>query len=302
MVRGRRLADAKGESVDAVGTPNEEHINVWNEILVPKFRRFRHILVGGFEGHSRLAMEKHRPALGQSALDVGCGFGETTLELARLVGPSGRALGIDCCDAFVDTGRGDAKAAGVDNVRFSVADAQTERFEPEYDHCFSRFGTMFFASPVQALRNLRTALRPGGRLVMIVWRTLDDNEWVALPKGIVRDRLPKPAEQGPTCGPGPFSMADSETVESILASSGWTDVGFERVDVPVTVGTTPEEAATFQLQIGPAGELMREAGEVAEQRRTEIEAALRAALEPYRTPRGVVLRSSSWTITARNPG
>src|SRR5882757_2791419 len=202
-------------------------------------------MVDGFRGHSEAALSRHPVRSGERILDVGCGFGDTTLELARYAGPDGSALGIDCCDAFLEYGRSDARALGVDNVRFAVADAQTEPFDSEFQLCFARFGTMFFQSPLAAMRNVRNALTPGGRLNMLVWRTIADNDWLGLPKKCAAAHLPPPPDDGQTCGPGPFSMANADTVRAILEGAGFTNVALERVDVPVMVGHTVPEALDF---------------------------------------------------------
>lgn len=287
---------------DAAIETKDEYVEFWNEILVPKFVRFKHVLVDGLTHHSERVFPGLPVRPGDKVVDVGCGFGDTAIELARRVGPSGSVLGLDCCDAFLEHGRADAKAAGVDNVRFLEADVQTYPFEPVHDFCFSRFGTQFFESPVAALRNMRTGLRPDGIMTMIVWRTIDDNPWLGLPKEIVRRYLPPPGEDGRSCGPGPFSMADPETVTKQLEIAGYRDIEFERIDVPLLVGRTADDAVDFQLALGPAGEVYREAGEIAKQRHDELVAALKAELTRYETPEGVVMASSSWKVSARNPG
>lgn len=280
---------------------NSEFVDFWNEILVPKFVKYRHILVGGLTHHSAKILPSLKVGEGDKVVDVGCGFGDTAIEFARRVGPSGSVLGVDCCDGFLEFARADAKAAGVDNLVFVEGDAQSYRFEPVHDFCFSRFGTQFFENPVAGLRNMRTALRPGGVMTMIVWRTIDDNPWLGLPKEIVLQYLPPPGDDARTCGPGPFSMADQDMVTRQLEIAGYTDIEFERVDAPLMVGRTPDDAVGFQIALGPAGEVYREAGGEAERRRDEIDAALKSELSKYETPEGIVMASSSWKISARNP-
>jgi SAM-dependent methyltransferase len=279
-----------------------EFVDFWNEILAPKFIKYRHILVDGLAHHSAKIFPSLEVGEGDKVVDVGCGFGDTAIQLAQRVGPSGSVLGIDCCNAFLEMGRADATAAGVENVTLVEGDAQSYAFEPVHDFCFARFGTQFFENPVVGLKNMRTSLRPGGVMTMIVWRTIDDNPWLGLPKEIVLQYLPPPGDDARTCGPGPFSMANQEMVTKQLEIAGYTGIEFERVDAPLVVGRSPEDAIGFQIALGPAGEVYREAGEEAERRRDEITAALTAGLSRYETPEGIVMDSSSWKITARNPG
>ncbi len=280
---------------------NTEFVDFWNEILVPKFVKYRHILVGGLTHHSAKIFPSLNVREGDRVLDVGCGFGDTAIQLARRVGPSGSVLGIDCCAVFLETARKDAAAAGVDNIAFIEGDAQLYPFEPEYDFCFSRFGAMFFENPVVGLKNMRRALKPGGTMTMIVWRAIEDNPWLGLPKEIVLKFLPPSGEDARTCGPGPFSMANQEMVTKQLEIAGYDGIEFERIDAPLMVGNSPEDAVGFQLAVGPAGEVYREAGAEAERRHGEIEAALLTELGRHASAEGIVMDSSSWKITARNP-
>ncbi|WP_265519390.1 class I SAM-dependent methyltransferase [Nitratireductor luteus] len=284
------------------GTQQNEYVDFWNEVLVPKFTRFKHILVGGLTHHSAKVLPTLAVREGDRVVDVGCGFGDTAIELAGRVGQSGSVLGIDCCDAFLEYGRRDAEAAGIDNVTFVEADVQTYPFEPVHDFCFSRFGTQFFENPVAGLKNMRAALKPGGTMTMIVWRTIDDNPWLGQPKQVVMQFLPPPGEDARSCGPGPFSMADQPMVTKQLEIAGYDDIEFERIDAPLMVGRTVEDAVAFQLALGPAGEVYREAGDLAEQRHVEIVDALRAKLAAHEAPEGIMMNSSSWKISARNPG
>ena len=282
--------------------PRSQYVEFWNEVLVPKFVRWRHILVGGLTLHSAKVFPSLAVRQGDAVVDAGCGFGDTAIQLARLVGPSGSVLALDCCEGFLEYGRRDAKTAGLANVTFLEADVQSHPFEPVHDFCFSRFGTQFFENPVAGLRNMRASLKPGGTMTMIVWRRIDDNPWLGFPKQIVLQHLPPPGENAQTCGPGPFSMADTGVVTKQLEIAGYQDIAFERVDAQVFVGKDLDDAVAFQLAIGPAGEVYREAGKLAEQRHDTIAQALKAAIAPYQRPNGVMMDSSSWKVTARNPG
>ena len=282
--------------------PRNEYVDFWNTILVPKFVRWRHIIVDGLTLHSAKIFPSLDVHEGDQVVDAGCGFGDTAIQLARLVGPTGSVLAVDCCDGFLAYGRQDAKAAGVTNVTFLEADVQSYPFKPVHDFCFSRFGTQFFENPVAGLRNMRATLKPGGVMTMVVWRGIKDNPWLGHAKDIVLKYLPPPGDNALTCGPGPFSMADTGVVTKQLEIAGYKDIQFERIDAELFVGNDVDDAVAFQLAIGPAGEVYREAGALGEQRHGEIAAALKAELAKYQRPNGIIMDSSSWKVSARNPG
>ena len=289
-------------NTELAAAPRSQYVDFWNSVLVPKFVRWRHILVGGLTLHSAKVFPSLAVRAGDAVVDAGCGFGDTAMQLARLVGPKGSVLAVDCCDGFLEYGRRDAKAAGIDNITFLEADVQTYPFAPVHDFCFSRFGTQFFENPVAGLRNMRKSLKPGGTMTMIVWRGINDNPWLGFAKEVVLQYLPPPGENALTCGPGPFSMADTGVVTKQLEIAGYKDIRFEQIDAQVFVGKDLDDAVAFQLAIGPAGEVYREAGAFAEQRHDEIAKALRAELARYQLPDGVMMDSSSWKVTATNPG
>jgi len=287
--------------VSETALSNDEFTAFWNDVLAVKFDRFRDILILGLGSHSKAPLSALELPPGSSALDVGCGWGDTAIELAQKVGSTGSVVGIDCCRSFLEYARVDAQRAGLTNVRFVEADVQTYAFRPEYDFCFSRFGMMFFAHPVAAMRNVKSALKPGAVFMFITWRSIEDNPWALIPKKIMREFLPPPSDDAQTCGPGPFSMASPDVVKPQLTAAGFTDIEFKRIDVPVMVGRNVEQAMQFQFAIGPAGEIFREAGEKAEHHRAEIEQALRSELGRHLRDGEVFMPSGSWTITARRP-
>jgi ubiquinone/menaquinone biosynthesis C-methylase UbiE len=277
-------------------------VQFWNEVLAPKFIRFKHVLVDGLTQHSEVVFPSLPVRPGDRVLDVGCGFGDTALKLSGLVGPNGEVVGIDCCDAFLDHARKDAARRGVDNVTFLRGDAEVALPTDAFDFVFARFGTMFFANPVAGLRNMRRALRAGGRMTHIVWRDRADNPWLSMAKDVVLRYLPQPGADAQTCGPGPFSMSGQDTVTAMMKAAGYVDIEFRRVDAPVLVGRDVADAIAFQLAIGPAGEVFREASARAEELREEIEAALAKAITRQKiAAEGIVMDSSSWVITATNP-
>ena len=280
-----------------------DFVRFWNTVLEPKFTRYRHVLQGGLSRHSAAVLPRLPIGKGMAVLDVGCGWGDMSLQVAERVGPTGRVVGIDCVDAFLAEARKDAAAKGLSNVEFRRGDAEVALPEDAFDYVVARFGTMFFANPVAALRRMRLALHPGGRMTHIVWRRREDNPAFQAAKEIALRHLPPPGEDADTCGPGPFSMGGQETVTAMMKSAGYEDVTFERVDEKIMVGTTPDECVAFALAIGPAGEVFREAGELAEARRATIEADMRAYFEGLeRDERGVWAETSSWVVSARNPG
>jgi SAM-dependent methyltransferase len=287
----------------SVAPMNEEAVEAWSGVLFDRWLAFRDVTTTQISPFSEAALELHPVAPGSRVLDLGCGLGDTTVRLAEQVGPEGEVLGIDAGERFVEHASKEAQAAGVTNVSYEVGDVQVAELGSGYDYAFSRFGTMFFASPVAALRNVRAALAPGGRLCMIVWRRKLDNDW--LHRGeLVADRyLEKPEETDePTCGPGPFSMANADTVTDVLVHSGFEDIDLRRHDIQYRMGTDLDAAIALVTAIGPAGELIRLAGDRADEVRPRIEAELREAYAELERPEGVFAHASAWIIAARAPG
>jgi SAM-dependent methyltransferase len=282
---------------------NVEATEAWNGPLFDVWMQFRDILTGGVRGHGERALEIAPPREGDRALDIGCGLGDTTFRLAQLVGPAGHAHGIDVAQRMIDTAIAEATEAGLQNVTFATCDVESATFEERYDFAFSRMGTMFFARPVIALRNVRVALVPRGRLNMVVWRRKLDNAFVHRAELVVADYLTEPEEyDAPRCGPGPFSMANADTVTDVVRAAGFEDIRLARVDLPYTVGRDLDEAVEMNLAIGPAAEVLRLWGDRVSELRPKIQADLRAALADYVVDGGAVVASSStWVVTARAP-
>ena len=279
---------------------NRGVIEAWNTVLFDKYRQYRDIIATGVGIHGKVAIDRLAPEPGERVLDIGCGFGDTTLDLARRVGPSGRATGVDAAARFIEVARREAGEAGIGNVGFIVADGQAAELGGPYDCAFSRMGVMFFASPVAALRNVRKSLRRGGRIAMAVWRRKADNPFLSLVEERVREMLPPPAETDQvTCGPGPFSMASADVVSAQLFAAGFERPTFERFDGEICVGKDVAAAIEFALALGPAGEVMRLAGEEGVRHRAEIAAALEPIMAPCLRKEGVFAMSSSWIVTAR---
>jgi SAM-dependent methyltransferase len=249
----------------------------------------------------RAAMARLTLDPGQAVLDVGCGCGQTLLELADLVGPSGRVVGVDVSPPMLARAR--ERAAARPEISLVQADAQTHSFPAgSFDSIYSRFGVMFFEDARAAFTNLRAALRPGGHLAFVCWQDIARNPWAALPLAAVQRvqpevELPDLLQPG---RPGPYSFADPGRVRAILADAGFASVQIDGWEAPLHMGgaMTLAEALDYARQIGPAARAIAAAPEDA---RPALEAAVQGALAPFVTDRGVWMDSAVWIVTARGP-
>jgi ubiquinone/menaquinone biosynthesis C-methylase UbiE len=284
---------------------NSVIVEAWNTVLYAKFCRFRHLLVDGLSQHSDAAFDRCGHPPGARVLDVGCGFGDSTLRIARRVGPTGEAVGVDCAENFIREAETEARKQGVGNARFFVGDAQQGDLRGPYDHAFARFGTMFFEMPGAAMRNVRKALRPGGTFTQVVWRRREDNPWLHEAELCVKKIVPVVSHEETDqvhCGPGPFSMAGPDMVSAMLRGAGFTRITFERFDCDICIGRDLGDAIEFAMALGPAGEIIRLAGAEGERLKPQVVAALKDALAPFVRTDGVWAPSSTWFISATNPG
>jgi len=283
-------------------SPNDEATRAWDGPLYDRWVSFRDVVTTGLVDHGEEGLRALAPRPGDRALDLGCGFGDTARRLCELVGPRGHVVGVDVAPRFIEAARREAADAGVDNASFEVVDVQTGRLPGGFDVAFSRFGTMFFASPVAALRNVRGALAPGGRLVMVVWRRRQDNDWLYRAQTIVEAMVERPEESDePTCGPGPFSMADADTLSLQLVLAGFRDITLRRCDLPITFGRDVDEAVDLCMTLGPAGETLRVAGERAAHQHDEVRRRLREGYAEFEGPDGVRAPASTWIVSATAP-
>jgi SAM-dependent methyltransferase len=231
---------------------------------------------------------------GDRVLDIGCGTGRTTRDAARAA-VDGSALGLDLSSEMLAYARRKATDERVANATFEQADVQVYPFEPEsFDVALSRAGSMFFGEPVTAFANVARALRPGGRLALLTWQSLDVQEWfrsfvAALAAG--RD-LPTP----PPGAPGPFSLSDPDRVKAILGDAGFTGVGLEAVHEPMCFGTDAADAAGFVM--GMLGWLL---GDLDDAGRARAHDALHATMSAHETPDGVLFTSGGWIVRATRP-
>jgi SAM-dependent methyltransferase len=285
-----------------VAPTNRESAEAWSGVLFDRWVAFRDVVTNEIAPFSEAALRLCPPPPGARVLDIGCGLGDTTLRIAREVGSDGEVVGVDVGERFIEAAAAEAADGGVGNVRYLLADAQVGEFGEGFDYAFSRFGTMFFASPVAALRNVRNALVPGGKLCMIVWRRKLDNDWLHRGELVAERYLEEPEETDePTCGPGPFSMANADTTSEILVHAGFEDIALRRHDLDYRMGADMDEAIALVTGLGPAGELIRLAGDAADAVWPQLEAELRTAYADLERPDGVYARASAWIVTARVP-
>jgi SAM-dependent methyltransferase len=277
---------------------NHEQIRYWNEQAGPRWVQRQEQLDAQINPLGLAAMQRVDVKPGEHVLDVGCGCGQSALELAERVGPQGSVVGIDISQPMLARARERQNELQMKNLTFLHADAQTHRFEQErFDLIFSRFGVMFFTDPTAAFTNLCTALRPDGRLCFICWQALEKNEWIRIPLMAAAQHMQLPPPPAPGT-PGPLSLADPERVRGLLTASGFKDINFEAYEAAVSLGgaTSVEEAVDFALAIGPTAMLLRDADPSV---RTRVAQAIREALTPYMTPKGLSLNGAAWIVRAR---
>jgi ubiquinone/menaquinone biosynthesis C-methylase UbiE len=278
---------------------NDAQIADWNGMLGQRWADLQPQLDRMIEAFGTAALQRAAARPAERVLDIGCGCGSSSLALAQAVGPRGRVLGVDVSRPMLAVARCRGAAAGASGLSFVEADASRSPLPAGHDLLFSRFGLMFFAQPVAALRHLRGALRPGGRCVFVCWRAPRDNPWAMAPLVAARQALAiQPAPADPLA-PGPFAFADEQRLRGLLAQAGFEGIDLQRVDAPVFLGGSAREAAAHSLQIGPASMLAAEAGPA---QQPALVAAIASALAPHAEADGSVsLAGSTWLVQAANP-
>jgi SAM-dependent methyltransferase len=245
------------------------------------------------------AMDALRVQPGERVLDVGCGPGATAIELAARVSPGGDVVGVDVSPAMIAAATRRATTAGVSNVRFVVADAQTEGLGEDFDAVYSRFGVMFFADPVAAFANIGGALRAGGRLGCAVWGPLGDNPWMFVPTLAAGPGLKVELAIPGADEPGPFSLADRERVTTVLDAAGFVDVDVNPVEGSRLISaSSADDDIRALLEVGPLGEAYGDADGAA--RQAAVDSVI-AAIEPFRDGEGWRLPGAALNVTARRP-
>jgi len=282
----------------ATAGPNEEQVAYWNEVAGPKWVALCDVLDAQLAPLGADAIDRAAPREGERVVDVGCGCGSTSLELARRVGPRGSVLGVDVSGPMLEEARRRADEAGLAQLDFERGDAQVLALpEAGADLVFSRFGVMFFADPVAAFANLRRALADGGRLAFLCWQPIGENPWMLVPALAAAEHVELPAPAGPDA-PGPFAFGDPERVRRILGDAGFRGAACEdyRGRVTVGAGLPLDRIIDFLQQMGPAGRALQDAPA---ETRAAAAAAMREAVAPYDTGDGLAMDFAAWIVSAR---
>ena len=277
--------------------PNAEQIHYWNEVSGPKWVKLDHMINGLIEPIGSHAITEANPQPGERVLDVGCGCGDTSLKLAAAVGSEGSVVGVDVSAPMLAEATSRRDRTGASNLDFENADAQIGGFTQGFhDLVFSRFGVMFFADPSAAFANLRSSLRPGGRIVFACWQSREKNPWLSLPAAAAMKHFETPPAP-PIEAPGPFSLCDSERITRLLEGSGFGAVRCRSVEqsIDVSAGLSLDEAVKFLAQMGPTGALLNTASEDV---RNAALGSIHEVLVPHRSDQGIELGAAVWIVSA----
>ena len=237
------------------------------------------------------------PEPGESVVDVGCGNGALSLDVAARVGPKGSVLGLDLSGPMLSLARSRAAERGLGNVAFEQSDAQVHDFgDRQFDAVTSRFGVMFFDDPVAAFANLRSGTRSGGRVAFACWRSVLENDWLMVPAATLLEFVPMP-EMPPPGGPGPFGLADPDQTRSRLTDAGWTDVELEPFEVRQWLGDNPASVVGFLSKTEIAKSMLGEADDATKEKAWS---AVEAMLAGHTDDDGVHLTGRAWLVTAKS--
>ena len=278
--------------------PNDEMRRFWNEAAGPEWVALEREFDVALAPFGNELLRRAAPATGEHVLDVGCGFGTTTLALAAAVGPEGRVMGLDISAPLLARARERADAAGVTNIIWREADAQAAALPSEhFDLVLSRFAVMFFDDPVAAFANLLGAAKPGGRLAFACWQPAARNPWFTFPGQVIAPYVPLPAP--PAAAAGPFAFGDDGRAQEILAAAGWADIRVDPFEATIVQGGGGDaDAVVHHLVRGPVAVALQ--GAPAADRDAAL-AALRSAVAEHMGAGPATWPARTWMVAARRP-
>lgn len=278
---------------------NAAQISDWNGAVGQQWAALQQNLDAMIMPFGLAALDAAAVKSGQHVVDIGCGCGDTSLSLARSVGPMGLVLGVDVSQPMLEVAHARAAAANLPNLSFKHADASDTDLNAGNDLLFSRFGVMFFGQPVAAFRQMRKSLRPEGRSVFVCWRTPRDNPWAMTPLIAARQALGITPEPADPFAPGPFAFADETRLGVILQEAGLKNIVVRRFDAEVTLGPSPMAAAESAARVGPVARLLREIGDA---HLPVVLNAIESSFSSCAKEDGeVCMKGSVWIVSAENP-
>jgi SAM-dependent methyltransferase len=274
---------------------NIAQIEYWNTKAGETWAKFQEALDRQIQTLGLAAMDTLRPEKGEHIIDIGCGCGQTSLDLGSRVGAAGLVVGVDISKPMLEVALRRPRPAPNLRVTFKQLDAQSDDLgDGCFDAAFSRFGVMFFSDPVVAFANIRRSLKPSGRLVFVCWRPLNQNPWMREPLDAALPLLPPIAPFDPMA-PGPFAFADAGRVQSILDEARFGSVKVGPFDAAIG-GANLEQTLQLALNVGPLAAALRESPERAE----TVANAVRDVLSKYATPNGVLMPAAVWIVSAHS--
>lgn len=257
-------------------------------------------VLGPFGQEARRRLE---PKPGEHLLDLGCGAADSTLRLAEYVGESGRVTGVDVSPDLIQLARSRVGEHG--SITLIEADAAQHDFGVGvFDGLYSRFGCMFFGDQPAAWANLHRAMKPGGRISLVVWRALEENEWARVPLEIAKELFGEEAVPVPVAGPpepGPFAWEDPKYFEPLLEGAGFREIVREKIEKKVPYGTGEAEdpldrGVEFTMRIGPLARRLKGADAATRKKAAKL---LRRALREFEDEDAVRMTGRAWSITGR---
>jgi SAM-dependent methyltransferase len=291
---------------------NAAQIELWNGRGGEIWTRLQSRLDRLFEPLTAALLSAAAPKPGESILEIGCGCGDLTLSLAKTCGAKAPIQAIDISTRMLERAKdraAETRAAAPDiaPIQWLLSDAMLHPFEPQTDLVISRFGVMFFADPVAAFRNIKCALKPGGRVALLCWAGIEDNPWITVPLKAVHELI-EPPPPLPAGSPGPFAFADVPCVTKILNTAGFLNVTARSIETPLILGralandadplqSAVGDALLLALESGPVAALLRNADEATYAKvRDRIAATLQSHFDPTR--KDIALSARCWLYQA----